>query len=164
MGSLLDTAGREKTNSAPMTASNPGNFFSDRLSFVAEGAYLARNASESVFDQGSAGLSFRADVALGEKLALYAGLAIQRGDVNVSSTPDPSVRAIAKERAPDPAFGPNFVVYRIHATSYDPLFGISVALSRHGAIDVAYEGFFATAAGGIDYGANQFRVSYLHRF
>jgi SAM-dependent methyltransferase len=30
MGSLLDTAGREKTNSAPMTAPNPGNFFTER--------------------------------------------------------------------------------------------------------------------------------------
>ena len=135
-----------------------------RTSFTVAGSYLLRNASETVFDRRSAGLSFSADVSLGANVALYAAYQIQRGDVNVSSRPDPSVRQIAKERAPDPVFGPGFIVYRLDATSHDLLVGINVALSRHAAIDVAYEGLLATAAGGVDYVVNQIRGSYLYRF
>ncbi len=136
----------------------------ERLGFTAEGGWLLRSAAESVFDRHTVDLSLRADLALRERLALYATYQISRGDVTSSSRPDLAVLNVAKERAPDPVFGSTFIVYRLEATSHDLLVGINYAFGRHTSLDLAWEGLVAEAAGRIDYGVNQFRATCLYRF
>lgn len=136
----------------------------ERLSFVAGGAWLLRSAAESVFDRHALDFSLRADISLREDLSFYAAYQVSRGDVTSSSRPDLAVLSVAKERAPDPVFGSAFIVYRIEATSHDLHVGINYALGRHASLDLAWEGLLAEAAGGIEYGVNQFRGSFLYRF
>lgn len=134
------------------------------VGFIAEGAYLRRAAGATVFDQNAFSLAFRADLAIRGSSAVSISYQVRRGDVTSSSEPDPAVLRSAKERAPDPVFGPSFIVYRLEATSQDLQVGVNFALGDHAAVDIAYEGLLAQAAGGIDYAVNQLRASFLYRF
>jgi len=141
-----------------------GWFAGDNASFTVEGAYSIRNASLAVFDQNAESLSFRAEWPLGGWGALFGVYQIRRGDVASSSPPNPEVLAQAKERAPDPVFGPASIAYRLEATSHDLQAGINSAIGRHASAEVVLERLVALAAGGIDYGVSQVRASFLYRF
>jgi hypothetical protein len=140
-----------------------GWFIGDRAGFTAEGAYSIRNASLAVFDQNAVSFSLGADLPVGEWGVIFGGYQVRRGDVVSSTPPDPEVLAEAKERAPDPVFGPSSVAYRLEATSHDLHVGINAALGRHLSAELILERLLALAGGGIDYRVNQARAGILYR-
>jgi len=141
-----------------------GWFAGSSSGFTVEGAYSARDAASTVFDQNAGRVSFRYDAAMCEWLAIYAVYAARRGDVTSSTLPDPAFLAASKSVVDDPVFGSGFRAYRLDATSHDLRIGLNGALGRHASLELVLDRLLARASGGIDYTAGSVAVTFLYRF
>jgi hypothetical protein len=83
----------------------------------------------------------------------------------VSSTRRNREAFLASEAvAPDPTFGPDFVAYRIPATTHILGVGASLALGERASLNLGYDYVIGDARDGIEYRKNLVRLGLLFSF
>jgi hypothetical protein len=109
-------------------------------------------------------LSLRGSFAFGEKLLAFGAVAARHGDVVSSSRRNQQIFREAAAIAPDPAFGPDYIAYKLTGASTDSYtLGLSWALGTRASLDAALTSERTSARGGLDYDANVYSVSLVYR-
>lgn len=109
-------------------------------------------------------LTLRASYAFSARGLAYASAATRRGDVVSSTRRNPDIFRESAALAPDPAFGPDFIAYRLtgaRTTSWSA--GLSWALGRRAAVDAAISRDITSARGGLDYDGNVYSLAVVYR-
>jgi hypothetical protein len=151
-----------------------GKRFGERLEASLTFAYDNREQRESTsvvpgipgdpFSLQSRTLTARASYAFGERATLIASAAGRNGDVVSSTRRNPQIFAQSAAIAPDPAFGPDYIAYRLTGTtSASFTAGISYELSRRASLEAMLATDATKARGGLDYDRQVFTVSWAYR-
>jgi hypothetical protein len=109
-------------------------------------------------------LALQARYALHEKLLAFGAFAARRGDVVSSTRRNPQIFGESAAIAPDPAFGPDFIAYKLTgAETASATLGLSWALGAMASLDVALATDRTRARGGLDYDGNVYSLSLVYR-
>jgi len=109
-------------------------------------------------------LSVRGSYAFGEKLLAFGAFAERSGDVASSTRRNPQIFRESAAIANDPAFGPDYIAYKLTGARTDSYtLGFSWALGVNASIDAALTSERTSARGGLDYDANLYSVSLVYR-
>jgi hypothetical protein len=122
-----------------------------------------RTADADPFDQEAWSGALRADWPL-PWFALHGGYEFRWGDVTSTAFPDPEILAAATARAPDPAFGPGRVAYRLDASAHALEVGLRRDLPHAMAVDLSYRFERTFADDQITYDDQRLSGSYRIRF
>jgi hypothetical protein len=102
--------------------------------------------------------------ALAEPVLLFGAAGVRRGDVVSSTRRNLQIFRESSAIANDPAFGPDFVAYRLtgaRTESYS--LGVSWALGRRASIDASVGADRTHARGALDYDGNVYAVTLVYR-
>jgi hypothetical protein len=106
----------------------------------------------------------RAGLALGERLLAFGAAAARHGDVTSSTRRNPEIFRESAAIASDPAFGPDFIAYKLTgARTIAYSLGLSWALGAKASVDAAATREETRARGGLDYDGNVYSVSLVYR-
>ena len=116
------------------------------------------------FSLQSRTLLAKGSYALGSRSALLASAAAREGDVVSSTRRNAQIFAESAAIALDPAFGPDYIAYRLSgARTISIGAGIAYDLSRRASLEAAVTAYDTRAHGGLDYSERVVSVSYLYR-
>jgi hypothetical protein len=106
----------------------------------------------------------RVDYALGERLAAVASAAQRSGDVVSSTRRNFAIFTASNAIALDPAFGDDFIAYRLSGARTRSLTGgLSWELARRASLDATLTKDDTSVGGGLDYSAVVFAVTLIYR-
>ncbi|HET7362653.1 MAG TPA: hypothetical protein VFJ70_03675 [Burkholderiales bacterium] len=106
----------------------------------------------------------RVNYALGERAGLIGAAALRHGDVVSSTRRNFAIFTGSNAIAEDPAFGPDFIAYRLSGASTSTFTGgISWSLASRTALEATLTKDDTTVAGGLDYRAVIFSLTLIHR-
>jgi hypothetical protein len=106
----------------------------------------------------------RVNYALGDRAGLIGAVALRRGDVVSSTRRNPAIVDSSNAIADDPAFGPDFIAYRLSGARTRSLTGgISWSLAPRTALEATLTKDDTTVRGGLDYSAVIFALTLIHR-
>jgi hypothetical protein len=106
----------------------------------------------------------RADYAVGDRLSVIASAAQRYGDVVSSTRRNFAIFNAANAIADDPAFGDDFIAYRLSGARTRSLTGgLSWELARRATLDATLTKDDTRVGGGLDYGAVIFAVTFVYR-
>lgn len=106
----------------------------------------------------------RLDYAIGERLTLVGSAAERRGDVVSSTRRNFAIFVASNAIADDPAFGPDFIAYRLSgARTRSFTGGLSWELARRSTLDATLTKDDTAVGGGLDYSAVVFAVTLIYR-
>lgn len=87
--------------------------------------------SGDAFSLSGSSLFARADYVLSERWLGFARVSARRGDVVSSTRRDPEIFKYSTAVTPDPAFGPDYIAYKLTGTTWDFSAGASLAMNDH---------------------------------
>lgn len=119
------------------------------------------NAPQRVFHLETLAMNLDAEYLMTNGWLLMAGLGVEDGDINASTTAPDLFDADPPPWLPDPVFGRDFRTYRLDATAYGLHAGLSVPLSPRSSFNLQARRTEVDAEGGISYGATRWQLSYL---
>jgi hypothetical protein len=151
-----------------------GKRFDERLAVSLRAAYDRREQRQDFgvvpgipgrpFSLQGRSLAAEGSWALGERALLYGALALRHGDVVSSTRRNFEIFRASADIAPDPAFGPDFIAYRLTgARTRSWSVGLSWALGRHASVDAALARDVTRAGSGLDYDGNLYSLSLVYR-
>ena len=109
-------------------------------------------------------LFLRGNLAFGESWLVFAAAAARDGDVVSSTRRNPAIFRESAAIANDPAFGPDFIAYKLTgARTNSYTIGLSWALRAKASLDAAVTNERTSARGGLDYDGNVYSVSLVYR-
>ncbi len=109
-------------------------------------------------------VALRASYAFSAQGLAYASAGLRRGDVVSSTRRNPEIFGESAALAPDPAFGADFIAYRLTgARTRSWSAGVSWALGRRAALDASVSRDVTAARGGLDYDGNLYSLSVVYR-
>jgi hypothetical protein len=107
----------------------------------------------------------RADYALSDRWTGFAGVNARLGDVTASTRLDPKIFVYSSAIALDPAFGSDYIAYRLSGTTtWDFLAGASLALGDRSSFNLAVTRALTYASGGIEYQTTVVNASILFSY
>lgn len=108
-------------------------------------------------------ISLHGSYALTEQALLFANTGWRRGDVVSSTRRNSQIFRQSAAIANDPAFGPDFIAYRLSgARTWSGSAGLSWALGRRASVDAALTRHQTRARGGLDYDGNVYRIALVY--
>lgn len=132
--------------------------------------YVSRNDRPSVpgisgraFDLQGRSLFARAILDATERLQLSLGVSQRRGDVVSSTRRNRAIFTAANAITPDPAFGPDYIAYRLSGTTRGVSLGASWAIDERSSVSASYAGERTRARERLNYDGTVFGVQYLYR-
>jgi hypothetical protein len=106
----------------------------------------------------------RVSYAAGERATLFGAAALRHGDVVSSTRRNFDIFVGSNAIALDPAFGPEFIAYRISGAATTTLSaGLAWELGPRSALEASVTKDDTHARGGLDYGALAFGVTFVYR-
>jgi len=120
--------------------------------------------SGKVFDLRGQSAYVRAGYAVSDQLLLGAELAVRRGDVVATTRRHFDIFVVSSAIAPDPAFGSDFVAYRLRGTTDTAKLTASWAFDNRSSLNFAYADERTDAAGGIVYRSRSANLVYAWRY
>jgi hypothetical protein len=106
----------------------------------------------------------RASYAVGERATLFGSAALRHGDVVSSTRRNFDIFVGSNAIALDPAFGPEFIAYRISGAATTTLSaGLAWELGPRSALEASVTKDDTRARGGLDYGALALGVTFVYR-
>jgi hypothetical protein len=129
-----------------------------------EAAPLAPGVPGNPFSLQGRSITLGAGYAFSARGLVYASAGLRRGDVVSSTRRNAEIFRESAALAADPAFGADFVAYRLTgARSRSLTAGLSWALGRRAAFDAAVTRELTAARGGLDYDGNLYSLSLVYR-
>jgi hypothetical protein len=152
-----------------------GQRLSERLELSGGGSFERYRADDVVnvvpglsgdaFSLEGRSLFARADYALDERWAGFAGVAARRGDVTASTRLNREIFEYSSAVTLDPAFGPDYIAYRLSgATTWDFIAGASLALGDYSSVNLAVSRALTYASGGLEYQSTRINASILFNY
>jgi hypothetical protein len=139
-----------------------GYAFDERI--ADHGRALSRRLPGDAFDTAGHTFTLRADFLYSEAVSLFAGYAVRDGEVVATTRRNEAIVAASTALTADPAFGRDFVAYKIEATVHSLSAGLSFALGAQTSLNVSYEHHIGLAGGGIDYHNHVVRAGFLYSY
>lgn len=150
-----------------------GQRFGERVEAALAAAYDRRRQDEDgalvpgisgrPFSLQGRELTLSASYQVSAPLLVYGSASLRHGDVVSSTRRNPEIFAESAAIAADPAFGPDFIAYRLTGARTRSLgLGLSWALSDRAALDLAVARDVTDARGGLDYDGNVYRLSFVY--
>ena len=151
-----------------------GKRFDERLEGSLRAAYDRREQREEFptvpgvsgrpFSLQGRSLTLRGSYAFSAQGLAYAAAGIRHGDVVSSTRRNPDIFRETDALAPDPAFGADFIAYRLTgARTRSWSAGLSWAIGRRAAVDATVSRDLTSARGGLDYDGNLYSLSLVYR-
>ena len=147
---------------------------SDRLELSGGGfleRFNSRNASVvspersgNAFDIKGRNLFARAEYALSDRWLGYAGLNLRRGGMTASAKADDEIFDISSAVTRDPAFGPDYLAYRLSGETHAGSAGVSVEINRRGSLNFGLTREITKATGGLNYRRTLANATFLFNF
>ena len=156
---LLLRAGRRLTESVDLSGGGSlERYAADRVLQVVPGL------SGDVFSIKGRNLFARADYALNERWTGYAGIDLRHGEVVASTRRDPEIFEYSSAVTTDPAFGADYVAYKLAGETWSVLAGASWAVNPHASLNFGLTRAITYTTGGIDYRSTQFNALFLYSY
>lgn len=148
--------------------------FDERLEAAVGAAYDRREQRDATsvvpgipgdpFSLQSRSLFARGSFAFGERMSLVASATARRGDVVSSTRRNSQIFVQSAAIAPDPAFGPDYIAYRLTGARTTSLAaGIGYELSRRSSIEALFTVDSTSARGGLDYDRQVLSLAWAYR-
>jgi hypothetical protein len=118
--------------------------------------------SRDVFSTRARNLFARAEYAWSSRWLVYLAAAARRGDVVSSSLFDPQVFEHSGAIAPDAAFGPGYIAYRIGGRTGSATLGASFETSPQSSLNFGLTREATTITGGFDYRSTQVNLYFVY--
>jgi len=107
----------------------------------------------------------RADYALNERWAAFAGVAFRDGDVTTSTRRNPEIFEYSNAVTLDPAFGSDYIAYRLSGTTtWVFTAGASMAMGDYSSVNLAVTRALTYASGGLEYQSTQVYASVIFNY
>lgn len=107
----------------------------------------------------------RADFVLDDRWAAFAGARARFGDVTSSTRRDPVIFEYSSAVTPDPAFGSDYVAYKLTGTTtWDFILGASLALGDYSSANLAVARAITYASGGLEYQSTRINASVIFSY
>ena len=106
----------------------------------------------------------RADYSFDERWLVYADASLRHGDFVSSTRPDPEILEYASAVRRDPAFGPDYVAYRLQGRTQAFALGVNRALGPHSSLDFSVARAVARTDSDIQYATSQAFVTYVYSY
>lgn len=121
--------------------------------------------SGDAFSLEGRSLFARADYALNDRWAGFAGVAARRGDVSASTRRNLEIFEYSNAVTPDPAFGSDYIAYRLSGTTtWDFVAGASLAIGDYSSVNLAVTRALTYASGGIEYQSTRINASIIFSY
>ncbi len=155
-------------------ALHAGSRLSERLE-VSGGGSLDRYRADDVvqvvptisgdaFSLSGRNVFARAAYALGDHWLGFVDAAFRRGDVVASTRRDPQIFAVSTAITRDPAFGPDYIAYRLNGTTQTYSAGASLVMTDDSSVHVAATRTLTQATGGLAYRSTQVNAGILYSY
>ena len=148
-----------------------GKRLSERLELAGGGGFdryradrvvqVVPGLSGDAFSLKGRSLFGRADYALSESWLGFARVGARRGDVTASTRRDPEIFEYSSAVTPDPAFGPDYIAYRLTGTTWDFSAGVSFATTDRSSLNFTVTRALTYGAGGLDYQSTLFNAGFI---
>jgi len=152
-----------KRVSEVLELSGGGSFDRYRADHVVQIPQLPGVSGDAFSVKGSS-LFARADYALSERWLVFAGASARRGDVTASTRRDPEILEYSTAVTRDPAFGPDYVAYRITGTTWSYLAGASLAMTGHSSLNFGVTRALTYATGDFEYQDTQVNANVIFNY
>ena len=106
----------------------------------------------------------RADLAFNDRWLGYAEASLRHGDFVSSTRPDLEVLEYSRAVRRDPAFGPDYVAYRLDGKTRAAAVGVNRALGAHSSIDFSLARAIARTDYDIEYATSQAFFTYVYSY
>ena len=107
----------------------------------------------------------RADYALNDRWAAFAGVGARSGDVTASTRRNLEILEYSNAVTPDPAFGSDYIAYRLSGTTtWDFFAGASLAISDYSSVNLAVTRAITYASGGLEYQNTRINASIIFNY
>lgn len=140
-----------------------GGFAADRFDASEVTPALARISRDAFSIQGRS-LFARAEYAWSERWLGYVGMSTRRGDVVSSTRRDPEIFEYSSAVVGDPAFGPDYVAYKLAGRTGGASLGASLALSRQASLNIGLTREITRSEGGLEYGSTQGNALFIYTY
>lgn len=152
-----------------------GQRVSERLELSGGGSFERYSADHVVnvvpglsgdaFSLEGRSLFARADYALNERWAAFAGVAFRDGDVTASTRLNREIFEYSNAVTLDPAFGSDYIAYRLSGTTtWVFTAGASMAMGDYSSVNLAVTRALTYASGGLEYQDTQINASILFNY
>lgn len=152
-----------------------GQRLSEHLELAGGGSFERFSANEVVevvpgvsgdaFSLEGRSLFARADYALNDRWAGFAGVAARHGDVTASTRLNLEIFDYSNAVTRDPAFGSDYIAYRLSGTTtWDFSAGMSLALSDYSSVNLAVSRALTYASGGLEYQSTRINASVIFSY
>ena len=118
----------------------------------------------AAFDLDSVSLSLGADYMLTPATLISLGYTHRKGDVVSSTRRNRQIFVVSEAIAPDPAFGPGVIAYRLDARSHIFELGLSHAIGSRLSANLGVARSLTYGRGGNDYYGSRVSASLLYSF
>jgi hypothetical protein len=155
-------------------ALHAGSRLSERLELSGSGSLDRYSADDVVqvvptvsgdaFSLRGKSIFARAVHLLGERWLGFADIAFRRGDVVASTRRDPQIFAVSTAVTRDPAFGPDYIAYRLTGTTQTYSAGASLVMTDSSTLHVAATRTLTRATDGLDYRSTQINAGILYSY
>lgn len=140
-----------------------GGFAADRFDASQVQPALPRLSRDAFSIQGRS-LFARAEYAWSERWLGYLGVSARRGDVVSSSRRDAEAFEYASAIVADPAFGPDYVAYKLAGRTRGVRCGASLALSPHASLNLGLTREITRTDGEIEYRSTLANALFLYTY
>jgi hypothetical protein len=121
--------------------------------------------SGDAFSLEGRSLFARADYALNDHWAGFAGVALRNGDVTSSTRRDPEIFEYSNAVTRDPAFGSDYIAYRLSGTdTWTFIAGMSLAINDYSSVNLSVTRALTYASGGLEYQSTQVNASVIYNY
>lgn len=128
------------------------------------GLQVVPGVSGDAFSIRGHNLFMRTDYNLGERWAGYASVNLRRGEVVASTRLDPEIFEYSSAVTRDPAFGADYIAYRLFGKTWSFLAGMSWAVNPHASLNFDVTRAITYAADEIGYRNTQFNAIFAYRY
>ena len=120
--------------------------------------------SGDVFGSTGRSLFARADLAFNDRWLAYLDASLRRGDFVSSTRPDAEILEYSRAVRRDPAFGPDYVAYRLEGKTKALALGVNRALGKSSSIDFSLARAIARTESDIEYATSQAFFTYVYGY
>jgi hypothetical protein len=119
--------------------------------------------SGDAFSVSGSSLFARADYVLSERWLGFARVSARRGDVTSSTRLNREIFKYSTAVTPDPAFGPDYIAYRLTGTTWDFSAGASLAMTDRSSLNFSVTRALTYAAD-LDYQSTQINAAVIFKY
>ena len=125
---------------------------------------LSPERSGNAFDIKGRNLFARVDYALTDRWLGFAGINLRRGEVVASTRADDEVFDVASAVTRDPAFGPDYVAYRLSGETRSANVGVSREINSRASLNLTLARDITSATSGLSYRRTVAHAAFVYGF